>query len=268
MTTTQVSAVNNPSLANKLVEEALSQVEQAPVKQKVATPPDTSVTLSAGVLDPIDGLIMTAEVRELTGADEEAIAKASDTGKALLTILDRAVVKVGDHESPKDLMDVMLAGDRELLLLTIRRVTFGDDVIFDGVVCPNCTQPQKITVLLNKDVKIKELEGGTTFSITGKAGDFEVALPNGIVQKTLINSALKTTAELDTLVLKGCIKSINGKPLMDVEEVRNLSIKDRRDILQAISDRNPGPQLSEVTKQCPSCGSEVPLPLTLAELFQ
>lgn len=268
MTTTKVNAVENPNLANQLVEEALSQVEVAPIKTKIATPPDTSVTLAAGLMDPFEGHITSAEVRELNGADEEAIAKATDTGKALLTILERAVVRIGSTDSVKEYLDMLLAGDRELLLLTIRRVTFGDEITFEGVICPKCEVSQKITVNLNDDVKVKKLEGSRSFILSGKAGEFEVELPTGITQKALVNSNNKTAAELDTLVLKSCVKSINGNPIVDAEQVRQLSIKDRRDILKAISDRNPGPQLSEVTKQCESCGSEVPLPLTLAELFQ
>ena len=251
-----------------LVEEALTQAETPKQRVKVETPPDTTVTLAAGFMDPIDGFVNSAEVRELNGADEEAIAKAADTGKALLTILERAVVKIGDQPATKELLDLLLAGDRELLLFTIRRVTFGDEVSFEGQLCIKCTDTQKMTVNLNEDVKIKSLDGSRSFTLDCKVGTVEVELPTGATQKALINSNNKTAAELDTLVLKSCIKSINGMPILDSEQARQLSIKDRRDILKAISDRNPGPQLNEIVKSCQICGSEVPLPLTLADLFQ
>ena len=268
--TTKVSAIDNPNLANQIVDEALGRVEKEAAKPrvKIDTPPDTMVELCAGIQDPFNGLITNAEVRELNGADEEAIAKAADTGKALLTILERATVKLGGKPADSETLDMMLSGDRELLLLTIRRVTFGDEITFEGNLCSKCTDTQKITVDLNKDVPLRKLEGDRTFTVKGKSGVFELMLPNGSVQKQLVNSANKTTAELDTLVLKGCVKSINGNPVIDADSVRQLPIKDRRDILKAISDRNPGPQLNDVTKSCPNCGSEVPLPLTLADLFQ
>jgi hypothetical protein len=269
--TTKISAVDNPQLVNQIAEEALSdQVgSQEPVRRKAPTPPDTTVELVAGLMDPFEGFISTAEVRELTGADEEAIAKAADIGRALMLILERAVVRLGDKPAEKDVLDMLLAGDREMLLLAIRRVTFGDEVIFEGPLCSKCPdQTQTLTVGLNTDVKLKKLESDKTFNITCKVGTVEVSLPTGHTQKSLVNSNNKTAAELDTIVLKSCVKSINGIPLIDGDEVRNLGIKDRRDILKAISDRNPGPQLDEITKPCQFCGSEVPLPLTLASLFQ
>ena len=268
--TTKISAVDNPQLVNQIAEEALSvQEEPKAPKLKAPTPPDTTVELVAGLMDPFEGFISTAEVRELTGADEEAIAKAADIGRALMLILERAVVRLGDKPVEKETLDMLLAADRETLLLAIRRVTFGDEVTFEGTLCQKCPdQVQSLTIQLNKDVKIKKLESDRTFNVACKVGDVEVTLPTGNTQKNLVNSSNKTAAELDTLVLKSCVKSINGIPLIDGEQVRNLGIKDRRDILKAISDRNPGPQLDEVSKPCQFCGSEVPLPLTLASLFQ
>lgn len=269
-TTTKVSAAANPDLANQLAAEALKQdaVSTGSIREKVDTPPDTSVELAAGLLDPFRGLITTAEVRELNGADEEAISKASDAGKALLTILDRAVVKLGDEPATKEDLSMLLAGDRELLLLAIRRVTFGDEVNLEGEICPKCPERQAMVINLSEDVKIKKLESDRVFTVKCKVGLVEVMLPNGVTQKELVNATTKTAAELDTVVLKSCVKSINGIPVIDAEQVKLLSIKDRRDILKAISDRNPGPQLSEVSKPCKFCGSEVPLPMTLADLFQ
>lgn len=269
--TTKVSAVEDPQLANQLAEEALRDQEAAaaPKRVKAPTPPDTTVELAAGLIHPFEGLITTAEVRELTGADEEAIAKAADIGRALMLMLERAVVRLGDNPAEKDELDMLLAADRELLLLMIRRVTFGDEVTFEGALCDRCPeQIQTLTIDLGKDVKIKKLESDRTFNVKCKVGTVEVGLPTGNTQKNLVASNNKTAAELDTIVLKSCVKSINGNPVLDDDEVRNLSIKDRRDILKAISDRNPGPQLDEVKKPCQFCGSEVPLPLTLASLFQ
>jgi hypothetical protein len=57
-------------------------------------------------------------------------------------------------------------------------------------------------------------------------------------------------------------------PVVGQSQVRNLGIKDRRDILEEIAKRNPGPQLSEIKKACDTCGLEVELPLTLADLFR
>jgi hypothetical protein len=95
-----------------------------------------------------------------------------------------------------------------------------------------------------------------------------VSLPTGSTQKAIVTATNKTSAELDTILLKNCIESINDVPVLSMDDVRKLSLKDRRDILEEITNRNPGPQLSQIKIPCQSCGTEVPLPLTLAELFR
>lgn len=268
--TETISAAENPALANKLVAQALSEQEAVvkAKKPKIQLPPDTHVELAGGLDDPFEGTTYTAEVRELTGADEEAISKISDPGKALLAILERAVVKIGDKDADKDSLDLLLAGDRELLLLAIRKATFGNEVIL-GPSCPQCGEDQEFKINIEEDIKIKKLkEGDRYFSVDCKAGKVDLTLPRGTVQKALINSTNKSAAELDTLLLKHCISTINGESVISLEQVRDLSIKDRRDLIKAITDRNPGPQLSEVSKKCQACDQEVSLPLSLAALFQ
>ena len=110
MSTETISASNNPALANKLVSEALSETEVAgpAPKAEIPLPPETQVELPGGLLDPFDGLVNTAEIRELTGADEEVIARIGDPGKSLLSILERATVKIGDKSADKETLDEML----------------------------------------------------------------------------------------------------------------------------------------------------------------
>lgn len=269
---TSVKAAANPDLANKLAADAMAQAEKevaAPkLKAKVLSLPDTEVELLGGIVDPFIGLIDKAEVRELTGVDEEAISKIGDPGKALLTILERATVSIGDEPATKDLLDALYAGDRELLLLAIRIATFGSEIKLGPGSCNSCGVEQIFEVNLKEDVPLKKLESEREFVVDCKIGKVTVALPTGGTQKALISSTNKTAAELDTLVLKNCIVAINGQTVIDPETARNLSLKDRKDILEQITTRNPGPQLNEIKKACQSCGSEVPLPLTLADLFR
>ena len=272
MVTQKITTAEDPKLAAKLATDAIQAVNQEVVsvseESDIQLPPDTTVDLPGGLFDPIDGTTKTAEVRELNGADEEAIAKTSDMGKGLLTILERATVKLGDKKPTREDLDSLLAGDREMLLLAIRKVTFGNVVKLGPGTCPDCGEEQIFEVNLTNDVKIKQLDNDERyFAINCKVGEVRVSLPDGGVQKEIVTSSNKTSAELDTILLKGCISSINGLPVMSVSQIRDLSINDRRTILKEISDRNPGPQLSEIKKNCQACGQEVPLPLTLADLF-
>jgi hypothetical protein len=269
---TVINAGTNPDLANKLASDAMALGDQeAMIKveaPKITLPPDTSVELPGGLYDPFNGLITSAEVRELTGVDEEFISKINDPGKALLSILERATVRIGEELATKELLDAMFAGDRELLLLAIRKVTFGTEVTVGPGKCRECGEEQTFVIDLNKDVEVKKLEGDREFTVNCKVGKVVVTLPKGGTQRAIVDSVNKTTAELDTILLKNAILSINGEDVINPEVVRNLGMKDRRTILEEITNRNPGPQLSQIKKECTSCGSEVPLPLTLADLFR
>lgn len=267
---TQISAAENPNLANELAAKAMSDQEAAvnSVKAEIQLPPDTLVELPGGFLDPFEGIINTAEVRELNGADEEAVSKLNDSGRALLALLDRAVVKVGEQPAKKDILDALLAGDRETLLLAIRKVTFGTEVKL-GPTCPECGEDQVFVVDLDKDVPMKKLnEEDRFFTVKCKVGTVKLTLPTGAAQRDLISATNKNVAELDSILLKHCIISINDSVTVSMQQIRELSLKDRRELLNAISERNPGPKLTEIKKTCSACGQEVPLPLSLAELFR
>ena len=274
MATETLNAASNPALANKIAQEALTVVPQeasGPTQVVIPSLPDTTVELPGGLYDPFDNTIETfAEVRELNGADEEAIVKITDPGKALLAILERATVSVGGSPATKDLLSTMLAGDRETLLLAIRKATFGSEIVMEAT-CSRCPELQSFTIDLNKDLEIKVLEDrieDRTFTVKIKSGIAKVTLPNGDTQEKLINASNKNSAELDTLLLTSCVSEINDTPVLTPNTIKNLGIKDRRDILEEIANRNPGPLLSEIKKACGNCGQEVDLPLTLADLFR
>jgi hypothetical protein len=275
MTTNTLSAAENPALANKLAKEATEvQVEEAVGSVPTITIPslpDTNIELPGGFYDPMeDSMVTTAEVRELTGADEEAIVRISEPGKALMTILEKATVTIGGKPADKETLSMLLAGDREALLLGIRRVTFGNEIELETV-CDRCPELQTFVIDLTKDVKVKTLDdriADRRFVLDLKVGKVKVSLPTGNTQLKLINAPNKNAAELDTLLLSDCVQEINEVPVLGQAQIRNLGIKDRRTILEEIAKRNPGPLLSEVKKACSKCGQEVELPLTLADLFR
>jgi hypothetical protein len=272
---TIINAAENPQLANQLLEDVNKLVSQevAGSIPEVVIPslPDTTVTLAAGLIDPFAGTVSTtAEVRELNGADEEAIAKLSDPGKALLAILERATVSIGEEPATKQLLGSLLAGDREALLLAIRNATFGSEVEV-STVCDKCPELQTFKIDLDKDVEVKKLDDpirDRRFTVELKAGLAKVNLPTGDVQTQIINATDKNSAELDTMLLAACVTEIGDQPVLNANRIRTLGITDRRLLLDEIAKRNPGPQLSEIKKACGTCGQEVYLPLTLAELFR
>lgn len=238
---------------------------------KTVAPSNSNVILPGGFIAKDGSLIKYAEVRELNGMDEEAVSKSGTPGKALAAMLQRGVISIGANPVDKSDLDQLLSGDRDALLIGIRRVTFGDTIEFE-ISCPQCTTELEISVDLNEDVPIKTLDdpiNDRTFVYTSKKlGAIVVSLPNGSVQKKLIENSDKTNSELNTILLAGCVKSINGEPSIGATTALKLGMADRENIIKEIFDRTPGPRLGEVTTTCEACGEEISTPLSLADLFR
>src|SRR5690606_4200901 len=95
-----------------------------------------------------DGVIhKEVEIREIIGADEEAIAKAEvrqNMGKVITTLLANVVVRIGDL-TPKTygkskwekIFRELPMGDRDKLMFEIRKFTQGNEIELD-MKCPNC----------------------------------------------------------------------------------------------------------------------------------
>lgn len=255
----------------QLVAQYAQKAMEGPEKQIITRAPSVpEVTLPAGFILPNGEVAKTAEVRELNGADEEAISKAGSTAKALNVLLQRGLVKIGDKEVTKDDMDVLLAGDRDAILLGIRKVTFGAALPLK-VRCSSCSDEHELEIDLEKDVPVKTLEDpirDRVWEMETKNGVIKLALPNGITQKKLMDNMDKTSAEVNTMLLAGCILSVNNAPSIGAQTALSLGMADRTNIIDEIIKRNPGPRLGEVKKVCKACGEDIYLPLSLLDLFR
>lgn len=261
------------------LEQALAAVEQIQAQDEstpMEVPPtrhpvDGQVHLVGGLVE-LTGLIDTATVRELNGRDEEIISKAPSIAKAMITILNLGVETIGGKKPDQDDLDSLLAADRDLLLLKIREVTFGAE-LETAMACPFCNEESEITIDISEDVPVEYLDDpirDRNFTVELRNGGVaEVRLPTGITQKNLASAVgTKTVAELNTLMLYGCIRSINGRDVLDVSQILAMGIADRNAVAEELTKRTPGPQWNDVTKECPNCGEEVPLPLSADALFR
>jgi hypothetical protein len=255
----------------KLVAAAAKQfAEEVKVEITTKAPSDTEVTLPGGFINREGALVKYAEVRELNGADEESIARSGTTGRALNTMLQRGLVSLGMETTSKEDLDTLLSGDRDAILIGVRKATFGKDIEFTGA-CPSCSADQVIVLDLDKDIPIKTLKDpieDRMWAYESKLGTVMVGLPTGLTQRRLLENSDKNSAELNTILLAGCVASINGSPSVGASDVLKLSWKDRDVLVQQILERNPGPRLGEVKKSCEACGEDIPMPLTLAALFR
>ena len=261
-----MTQITDAATINKLAQE-LTAGPQAIITTEA--PADSTVILPGGLIRQDGSLAKYAEVRELNGLDEEAIAKSGSTAKALMEVLKRGLVSLGGQPVAKDDFDTLLSGDRDAILLGIRKVTFGTIAEFT-IFCNDCDKLRTFKVNLTQDVRIKELENPMTdrqWKVKIKAGIALVALPNGMTQRKVMENSDKTVAELNSMILSGCVVSINDAPTTP-STVLELGILDRETLIEEIVERNPGPRLGEVVKACEVCGNEVDLPISLAGLFR
>jgi hypothetical protein len=270
METNTINAASNPELANELIEKAVNAgaKDETPRNVEIKYPPKLTVSLPGGYITPTGEVVREATVKELTGKDEEAIARVDTVGKALLTILSRGTVAIGSEPASEELLDQLLVADRETILLGIYKATFGSTVEinawFDG-------ESKPVEIDLEEEIEITELKDPVAdreFVLTHRDTEFLVMLPTGIVQKELFKNFDKTTAELGTLLLENTVLSINGNRVYSKEQVQELGLSDRAKISSEIAKRNPGPKFNPITVTDPETGAEAVIPINLGTLFR
>lgn len=260
--------INDPQEISKLSEAFQKVSEDTAITTEA--PVSTLVELPGGYMFSNGIVGETAEVRELNGFDEEAIAKAGSPAKALNVILERGLVSIDNETLSRTDLDSLLIGDRDAILLAIRKVTFGTVAEFETT-CAFCFKPQFVAVDLDNDIEINILTDRVkdrVVTVSTKTGEVKVILPNLLTNKRMSDDVNSTYSELLTEMLSGCLVSVNGAPSMGKQTALSLVLLDRETIADAIYKNAPGPRLSEVTTTCEACGKDYSLSLSLASLFR
>lgn len=269
----KLDAGSDPALANKLINDilngSLSNTVDSEPERTIEGFPETVLTLPGGYITATGGVVTEVEIRELTGRDEEAIAKTSSLAATLQMVLQRGIVRVGNEPVTEQILDLMLSGDRDWILLNVYAVTFGDEITLTPF-CVSCGE--RVTIKANitevtPNIKLDD-PYNRHFSVNTGKGTVTFTFPNGRVQRSLLVAGEKTGAELSTVLLQGCITQINDLPVLRDSQILDMSIRDRRKIAEAIMEKVVGPQLQEIEVPCPQCSTTLEVPLSLAALFQ
>jgi len=249
---------------------ALNAVMSDPVPQ-IAAPPNPVVELYVGVADPSGDWQKTAIVRELTGADEEALASFEAKGSVgyadyMSFLLRRAVESIGHINVKQEpgVIDSLIIGDRDKLFMAIVEATYGNIREYQ-VDCPSCEQPNDVFVDISTFPEKPLKEGiGPKVSTTLKDGTVvEFRLPNGQDSIEAIKTS-KTAAEQNTYLLSRCVTNVTGNTSIWAKE---LGLADRSKLIKTLLDAQPGPEIGEVKAQCADCGHEFPIMLDWASLL-
>jgi hypothetical protein len=258
---------------NELTQMVLRATNPSPIIDDI---PNGFVRLPAGIIVD-DEVIQDAEVQELTGEHEEKLAKSkasSNAAKYVSTLLQCGVVAIGDQKITPKLLDSLIQGDLDALLMGIRRATFGDDFSVESVPCPSCGELNDLVLDLS-DIPIKELDDPSEreFLVSLRRNrKARVQFPTGAVQTEIFKRQI-SIPEMNSITLAHCVISFveaDGSERMSngLSDVKKLGLQDRKTIQDFIYDNQPGPRYDQVTAKCASCEGEVPVPLSVGILFR
>lgn len=271
----QINAAANPAQAQQMIDDVMAMVNSTPeasvdsAAPEVVSPLDTVVHLPGGFITFAGEVITEAEVRELTGRDEEMLARTDSQEKLFQEVLTRGTVRVGNDTPSEEVLNNMLAGDRDYLLLSIFIATFGAELEI-APYCTSCQDRVEAVIDLRTAVPVRRLDSAydRSFTVELSKGAAQVSLPTGYTQREMMAAIDRNFAELSTILLANTVTEIRGITVIDPSQVLDLSIRDRRKISEKIIEKAPGPQLQDTTCACPKCDSTLEVPLSLAGLFR
>ena len=235
-----------------------------PKAPAVMAPESDVVELPIGLPTP-SGVIATAKVRELNGFDEEAIARAKSFGNVLLTLLERAVVSLGDEKPDPGLMRELFLADRLAILVGISRCTWGANVV-STVEC-ECGEVSTIDFDLNDLEITKAQPTDAYFSVELRKGKTaKVHWPRGDVHEALLMTSDVSGALFRSVIINKCVDDIDGIPMFG-DTAKRLSVPDRTTIVDTVNGIYLGPRFDLTSVPCPACGKEISPAIALADLF-
>lgn len=269
----RVDPMENPDAANAQIAALLSDEstsrDEAEPKPMLEPPPDS--------LFKLPGLGYTVEVRELNGADEEALAKSQASfARWVSTLLELAVEKINNEPADPEALGRLLVGDRDYLLLAIRKVTWGPEIELSGIECSGCRELFDVNVHTD-DIPVKKLRDPSeaTFTVELRNGrKATVRLPNGNDQAVYLDKDDASNAQRNTLLLQRCVETIieaNGME-MPVEGFpslvrEGLALPDRTKLIREVDQRMPGARYNEVPVTHPDCGKTTVIGIGPVALF-
>ena len=215
-------------------------------------------------------------VRELTGVDEEALAKVKEPSEFFDAVLAQGVDRIGDTDlsamtvtTRQGYLRQLLMGEREQIFLGIVQATYGNQRKLT-LTCNACQTKQEVTFTLSEDFKPKDVgEVSTTpyTFTTSKGGVLQYRLAIGEDQIEILRHK-GSMAEASTILLSRCLTQVNGEVIVDpMSFARNLPMRDRSALLDLMSTKQPSIDLDS-SVACVGCGEEQQITLGWADLFR
>lgn len=258
------------------VETVNQAIHEDPVP-RMTTPAGGGVNLIRGIRQEDDeGNVIwhdVAVVRELTGADEEALATLEKKpgvtySEYMNALLSRAVESIGDLPVNDAVINKLILGDRDVLFLEIVKATYGETREVPAI-CVECGTHNTVELELEKDFEVvkPDFDVREPIKVTFRKKDYFLRLPNG---EDTIEAQKNTSndAELNTVMLSRCAVFPDGDaPADTLAWARDLNVGLRRKLVNTLLEVKAGPDMGEVNTQCAECGAELPILLDWVSLL-
>jgi hypothetical protein len=197
-----------------------------------------------------------ATLRQFTGRDEEWLAgwdRSAPSAFVQSALLERCVTRIGRSEANGDLIRDMLVGDRDYLLLCLRRLCLGSK--FDAVTeCPRCLSRIELNFDAD-DIPVEERpQRAARFDaelIRGDGTSVHVVyhLPRGRDQERAALARDRTTT---ATLLESCLEEVDGDK--DQEAPAGLLDPTAQQQLAQLMEQQAPQVTPDMDLVCPVCG--------------
>lgn len=227
------------------------------------------LSLPGGVFDAQGRVHRLVRVRELTGADEEALFDRTEPSGArrVSAFLARAIESVEGMTGPIDIgfVEALHLGDRDYLLLRLRQLDLGDSV-HQVMRCAGCAAKVDVDLMISELPvrRLAEPQQVCAVSLGGHA--LQVRLPTGADQHAVEALALANPAAANTRLFARLVQDADGTGPPTEETVRAWPAALRSGLSAWLQSQLPGPDLY-LDLACPHCHADMSCAFDLHGFF-
>lgn len=219
--------------------------------------------------------LRTLHVRELTGADEEALFEHSaGSGAARVSaLLARLIDAVPGWDGPidEDFAARLTLGDRDCVLLRLRQLDLGD-AVHQVARCPHCSGKVDVDLLIS-ELPLRVLAAGDGDAApdgprTLQLADATLCLrwPTGADQQAVEALAADNPAAANTRLFARLVLDVDGRGAPSEDEVRAWPMARRLALAGWLQAQLPGPDLY-LELSCPHCRADMSYAFDLHRFF-
>jgi hypothetical protein len=227
------------------------------------------LSLPGGVFDAQGRVHRLVRVRELTGADEEALFDRTEPSGArrVSAFLARAIDSFEGMSGPIDtgFTEALHLGDRDYLLLRLRQLDLGDSV-HQVLRCVGCAAKVDVDLLIS-ELPVRRLAAPLpAFAVSLGGHALQVRLPTGADQHAVESLALANPAAANTRLFARLVQNVDGAGPPSEEAVRAWPVALRSGLSAWLQSQLPGPDLS-LDLACPLCHADMSCTFDLHSFF-